>query len=322
MIPTEKIEQLKSISQDNMVEIINDFVPLKKSGNLFVGLSPFSNERTPSFTVNLNKGIFKDFSSGNGGDCLKFLMLVQDWKFLDALRYVAKKYNIELDDKSDINYSYQKRLPVQNLQPDFIHPNTMLGTVGNYDKNNLYKFLCDKFGEHKTNKAFKDYYIGVTGNWTIFWQIDIDTYVRSGKFIKYLPNGRRDKDCKASWEHAKTKEYKPVYPNFNLVQCFFGEHLIGKKPIAIVESEKTALVASILLNRYTWIACGSKNGLNDVKCGVLANRSVILFPDLGCFKEWSEIAVKKGYSISNLIENKATEDDIRNGLDIADFLMR
>ena len=65
-----------------------------------------------------------------------------------------------------------------------------------------------------------------------------------------------------------------------------------------------------------------KNGLNDVKCEILKNRSVTLFPDLGAYQEWNESAKKYGFSISNIIENSATDEDIKNGYDIADFLLR
>lgn len=68
-----------------------------------------------------------------------------------------------------------------------------------------------------------------------------------------------------------------------LFNAFFGEHLIKKsnKTIAIVESEKTACIMSLLFQKYIWLAAGSLNGLNDQKMEVLKNRKIILYPDLG-----------------------------------------
>ena len=83
----------------DIVEVISDFVKLKKSGSNYKGLSPFSNEKTPSFFVSPGKGIFKDFSSNLGGNVVKFLMEVEKLSYPDALRFLAKKYNIEIQEK-------------------------------------------------------------------------------------------------------------------------------------------------------------------------------------------------------------------------------
>ncbi|SNR67369.1 DNA primase [Lutibacter agarilyticus] len=79
-------------------EVIGDFVQLKKSGSSFKGLSPFSDERTPSFMVSPVKGIWKDFSTGKGGNSVSFLMEHEHYSYPEALRYLAKKYNIEIDE--------------------------------------------------------------------------------------------------------------------------------------------------------------------------------------------------------------------------------
>ncbi|MCF8378555.1 MAG: DNA primase [Bacteroidales bacterium] len=83
----------------DIVEVISDFVQLKKAGSNYKGLSPFVNEKTPSFMVSPSKGIFKDFSSGKGGNVVSFLMEVEKLSYPDALRFLAKKYNIEILEK-------------------------------------------------------------------------------------------------------------------------------------------------------------------------------------------------------------------------------
>jgi DNA primase len=83
----------------DIVEVISEFVQLKKSGTNYKGLSPFSNEKTPSFMVSPSKGIFKDFSSGKGGNVVGFLMEHEKLSYPEALRYLAKKYNIEIFEK-------------------------------------------------------------------------------------------------------------------------------------------------------------------------------------------------------------------------------
>jgi DNA primase len=79
-------------------EVIGDFVQLKKSGSNFKGLSPFSDERTPSFMVSPVKQIWKDFSSGKGGNAIAFLMEHEHFNYPEAIKYLAKKYNIEIEE--------------------------------------------------------------------------------------------------------------------------------------------------------------------------------------------------------------------------------
>lgn len=79
-------------------EVIGDFVQLKKSGANFKGLSPFTDERTPSFMVSPVKQIWKDFSSGKGGNVVAFLMEHEHYSYPEAIRYLAKKYNIEIEE--------------------------------------------------------------------------------------------------------------------------------------------------------------------------------------------------------------------------------
>jgi DNA primase len=84
-------------------EVIGDFVQLKKSGSNFKGLSPFTDERTPSFMVSPVKQIWKDFSSGKGGNAVAFLMEHEHFTYPEAIRYLAKKYQIEIEETEQSN---------------------------------------------------------------------------------------------------------------------------------------------------------------------------------------------------------------------------
>ena len=79
-------------------EVIGDFVQLKRAGSNYKGLSPFSNERTPSFMISPVKQIWKDFSSGKGGNAIAFLMEHEHFTYPEAIRYLAKKYHIEIEE--------------------------------------------------------------------------------------------------------------------------------------------------------------------------------------------------------------------------------
>ena len=96
MIARKRIDQVYDAAR--VEEVIGDFIVLKKSGTNFKGLSPFSQEKTPSFMVSPVKQIWKDFSSGKGGNVVAFLMEHEHFTYPEAIRYLAKKYNIELEE--------------------------------------------------------------------------------------------------------------------------------------------------------------------------------------------------------------------------------
>ena len=94
MISKDTIEKVFEFSK--VEEVISDFIALKKSGANYKGLSPFTNEKTPSFVVSPSKQIWKDFSSGKGGNVIAFLMEHEQFNYPESIRYLANKYNIEI----------------------------------------------------------------------------------------------------------------------------------------------------------------------------------------------------------------------------------
>ncbi|HLT81488.1 MAG TPA: DNA primase [Cyclobacteriaceae bacterium] len=98
MISRETIDEVKS--RVDVVDVIGDFVTLKRSGQNYKALSPFTNEKTPSFYVVPAKGIFKDFSSGKGGDAITFIMEHEGFSYVEAIRYLAQKYGVEIKEEA------------------------------------------------------------------------------------------------------------------------------------------------------------------------------------------------------------------------------
>ena len=115
--------------------------------------------------------------------------------------------------------------------------------------------------------------------------------------------------------------------DFNLVQCYFGEHLLSSRPqgkVMIVESEKTAIVCAHYLPEYIWIATGGIGNLRYSEA--LAGRDVTLVPDLGAEEKWREqMALFEGKCrsvlLSGILSDYASEDQKESGLDLADFLL-
>lgn len=213
----------------------------------------------------------------------------------------------------------------------FINPEILEASLRNYEQNNLYLFLCTKIGCSSSLELMHKYKIGTSTYWqgaTIFWQVDINNKIRTGKVMLYeSKTGRRTKRpfSHITWMHS-IMDYK----NYNLQQCFFGEHLLSEdkdQVIAIVESEKSALIASHYMNDFIWLATGGKNGcFKEKNFKILAGRRVVLFPDLGAIQSWKEKADKmRCYGISvnvfDYLEKKADTSQREEGYDIADFLL-
>ncbi|WP_422373761.1 DUF6371 domain-containing protein [Flagellimonas sp.] len=191
---------------------------------------------------------------------------------------------------------------------------------------NLAKYLKTKFSPELVDKALEKYRSGATNlfwdNSTCFLQLDRERNIRAGKVMLYSKdNGRRVKEPypHINWLHNKIGKES----GFNLNQCLFGLHLIENKPVAIVESEKTAIVMSILSNKTTWMACGSKTAINEKMLEPLKDNAIILFPDKGSAGEWQQRVDKlipKGFNIqvSRFLENKV---ELEDGKDIADLYL-
>lgn len=105
----------KVFEQSRVEEVVGDFVQLKKAGSNYKGLSPFSNEKTPSFVVSPVKQIWKDFSSGKGGNSIAFLMEHEHFTYPEAIKYLAKKYNIEIEETQLNNEDKEKASERESL---------------------------------------------------------------------------------------------------------------------------------------------------------------------------------------------------------------
>ncbi len=216
-------------------------------------------------------------------------------------------------------------------------------TLGDYEQNAFVKFLLNLFPDdlESVKEAIQKYCIGTWEGKTVFWQIDQSGRIRTGQLIKYDDkSGKRmsefftNKDgerieIKTNWMHARLKKQGKLNTDFQLRQCFFGEHLLRKephKPVAIVEAAKTAIICSICFPEVLWLAVGAKGYLTDEKFKIFAGRKVLLFPDADAYTFWQEKAVRahrNGFDvhISSLIETQSTGGEKETGFDLADYLV-
>lgn len=200
---------------------------------------------------------------------------------------------------------------------------------------NLLAYLTDVAGldAERVNATAWEYCVGgwpEPGKYhgaATYWQVDATGAVRSGKVIQYNPaTGHRVKEGGTNWVHV----LKGGIPEgYRLEQCLFGEHLLPKyptAPVAIVEAEKTALIARALVPEVLWLAVGGTGELKLSKVLPLAGREVYLWPDLGAFDTWtakaSELApLFASITVVDLLERVATDAERARGLDLADYLL-
>lgn len=193
---------------------------------------------------------------------------------------------------------------------------------------NLTDFLKTKFSIDEVNKVKQNYFITGTNyfwnNATAFWQIDDKEKIHGCKIMQY--DKRTGKRIKKPYNHINWLHKAIKEPDFNLCQCLFGLHRVNEdyqKTIAIVESEKTAIIMSIVIPYYIWLATGSKQNLKFDLLKPIKKRNIVLFPDKGEFESWQKKANdlrNTGFKIavSELIE----KTNFENGFDLADYYLK
>lgn len=155
------------------------------------------------------------------------------------------------------------------------------------------RWLANNFGADKAQYVSDLYEVGYTADKrVIFWQIDIEERVRTGKIMAYDPDTghRRKEEGAIGWVHSELKRAGILQEDWRLEQCLYGEHLLRDSPdltVALVEAYKTAHVGAILMPDMLWLAVDSMMGLTEERLRVLKGRNVILYADEGRgFEEW------------------------------------
>jgi len=232
--------------------------------------------------------------------------------------------NIGENGVNQVNYHHAPNVPP--TQPiSTIFWAVVKPTQRGWGNNNLIKYWTrnNLFDVNTIEKTLNKYIVGTTANTfgggaTMFWQVDENNDVRSGKVMQYCPNsGKRIKN-KITWAHTLFG-----IENYNLEQCLFGEHLIDKSnKIAIVESEKTALIMDMVDNTYTWVASCGLNGINKRAKKVLKGKDVTLFYDIGAENKWKAKSYDYEYHLADVKRIMESNNyDYKQGDDIADMTL-
>ncbi len=322
MAKIEKFIIERILDTAKIEEVVGDFVTLKKKGVRYLGLCPFHDDRhLGSFVVYPKGNCFKCFKCDAKGGVVDFLMKHENLSYPDAIRWLGKKYSIETD-MTDFNYTPPQPRPAPPPLPMLVLPDAMVkARTKGIDDNILVRWLrmginWDTIQRKRIDEMLTAYRIGHSpkNGMTIFWQIDTEGNVRTGKMMLYKMDGHRDKREGAytfDWIHSALFRDKrhPEYDEDKqeMKQCYFGMHLLDaykvknvEQSVCIVESEKTAVIMAAAYGnnaKQVWMACGGLENLNRDKLAPIIEqgRRIILYPDRDGVEKWRQKAQQLDY---------------------------
>jgi hypothetical protein len=229
--------------------------------------------------------------------------------------------------------------------PPFLHDRAEVAATRQHPERNTlsayWRERIDAFcGAGRWDEVAKDYALGTwqsgrLAGAAVFWHVDHLGRVKAGKVMLYNPEtGKRRKDVR----HTSFVHFEHTGKNtaeLNVEQCLFGDHLLKTWPmdkaVAVVESERTAMIAAALMPAYCWVATGSLGEFKLAKLQALTGRKVLAFPDLSigstAYYAWKERAAElkalfASIHVSDLLDAGATVESTLAGMDIADLLLR
>ena len=228
MISKSTIEQVFETAR--VEEVIGDFVNLKKSGSNFKGLSPFSDERSPSFMVSPVKQIWKDFSSGKGGNAVTFLMEHEHFTYPEAIKYLAKKYNIEIEETEQTNEQKEEANERESLYLVNEFANTYFQNI--LHKTDQGKAIGLSYFKERgfTNDTIKTYNLGYSLD---EWQAFTDEALGKGYQLEFLgKTGLTIVKDEKRFDRFKGRVMFPIHSMSGRILGFGGRILAADKKAA------------------------------------------------------------------------------------------
>lgn len=344
MIDEFDIRRVKDAT--SIVEVMSEFVTLKKSGSMYECLCPFHDDNhIGNFKVNPRRNTYCCYSCGAWGDSLSFLEDYAGMDFHDAFYYLAAKYGIYV--KGQESYKPKKKptpckphtpppaLPVWEFNKKFLEKRRDL------TDDNLYNWIMSLPWNDRQRERIPGimdaYFVGHSRDGrSIFWQIDEIGRARTAKLMRYQPDGHRDKSrYSITWMHSLFEREGLFDPDkAEIHPTLFGMHLLDvslRATVNIVESEKSALIAAIYFGEFKndiWMATGGKTRMTyDYFLPIIARkRKVNLYPDIDAIEVWKKLAQELDYDKVKLqdrfmLNNWNTEKDGPKA-DIADIIVR
>ena len=344
----------------------------------------YHDDQHPSMHVNQKKNIYKCFVCGKGGDVIKLVQDYENKSFIEACDWLVNEFHIVLIEEPRKRGTTETREQesVDSSIPNSVNPMQSLVEKKTSAFSPLPSDIVQRslsvdsqfckavvstgyLSEGQLRHAAASYRLGASKEGgVIFWEIDDQQRVHTGKIMYYQSDCHRDKQHTPTWVHSLMKDKLPE--NYELQHCLFGLHLltsdlllqpsaISLQPsalrlqpsalrlqpsdlshqpsaIAIVESEKTAIILSELFPDFIWLSCGGLQMFKPELLALLVNHKVVVFPDTDetgeAYNAWLTVLqqaqrqypFKYPLRISNLLELHATPEQKQRKIDIVDYL--
>lgn len=326
-------------------DVVSDFIKLRKSGVNYTGICPFHDDKhdgnfivRPS-TVSEKRGgnTYRCFVCDKKGGPVQFLMDAERMTFPDAIRYLGKKYCIEVDDVP-LDWTPPPPRPAPPPLPVLEIPREWVKRTMDINNTLVGWIPTIKWDSSQRNRIREALWLYCIGGWkdgrTVFWMIDQNGIPRAAKLMQYKADGHRDQSRNPGWIYNQDGCRQICKPDeHEILKPLFGMHLMNRYPRAtvhIVESEKTALLMSIAYGNHAgqvWMACGGLENLNREKLKPIIEqrRDIILYPDRDGISRWKAKAENLHYDRVSVDTKPVTEwwrPEDGEKADIADVVIR
>ena len=333
-------------------DVVGDFVTLRKAGVNLTGICPFHDDKhdgnfivRPSTISEANHGnTYRCFVCDAKGGPVQFLMQAEHMTFPDAIRYLGKKYCIDVDN-IPLNWTPPPPRPIPTpLPPLAMERKWVKQLMGDYNYNPFTlwygRLPWNDMQRRQMKRTLWQYCVGCWHDGrVVFWYIDHEGIPRSAKLMKFYPQGHpkyghRDKEAHPGWLYNQDGYRDICRPDeHTILKPLFGSHLLKSYPdasINVVESEKTALIMANYFgmpDNQLWLACG---GLKQLKIESMQplidqGRKVWLWPDKDGVQGWQELADKLGspnVQVYTKFFDACWEPEDGDKADIADIAVR
>ena len=327
----------------------------------------YHDDKHPSMHVNKKKNIFKCFVCGKGGDVIRLVQDYENKTFVEACDWLVNEFHVVLiNDKPSAPSCHFEPSPTLSsrlsaahgeISKDSMRPlDYARGDKGTVEMTliplssslvtrslSLNSQFCKSvvsagyLTDSQLRHAADRYRLGCSKEGgVIFWEIDDQQRVHTGKIMYYQSDCHRDKGHNPTWVHSLMRDKLPA--NYELQHCLFGLHLLTSdishqtSSVALVESEKTAIILSEKFPDFIWLSCGGLQMFKPELLAPLVNHKVVIFPDTDetgeAYKQWLAVlqqaqrqyVFKYPLRISRLLENHASQEQKQQKIDLVDFL--
>lgn len=310
----------------------------RREGRWYISRCFLHDDRTPSLGFCPATGRWRCFGCGAGGDVIELVKAHEGMDFEEAVGWIGRQFGIDLTTREEkFRLSTFLRLHCMNLtHSQYLDSELMKRFEGTQNSFTRAMTQTGFLTAEQMARAAVRFRLSTVDDRVVFWMIDREGNLREGKVMAYAADGHRShqiKPCTVSW----MLRHEGLLPaDWQAQRCLFGLHQLAEGeelPVAVVESEKTAILCSELLadEHFVWMATGGASNLSLPLLEPLRGRRIILFPDTDSdgttYRSWaqraSEAAKAMGHpvTVSNLLERYASSEERKRKIDLADFLL-